>query len=250
MLSRQVTAALDRWNILPDDSAGMPLQLTPPGRFLRHVAALFQQDLTAEALLTLLKHPLTHTGAGAHDHLRRTRDLELHIRRKGLPYPDADDLTRLGASRPDERPRLGRLDRRHLRRPARASDAAAGRLAGHGTCARAEAHRRRVRRARMRPSSGPKTPAARLREIVADLLRRGRSMAATMDARDYGDLFGAILSRGEVRNPDTPHPAYPHLGHARGAGAGRRPGDPRRAERRQLARNARRRSLAEPQAAP
>ena len=29
MLTRQVTAALDRWNILPDDSAGMPLQLSP-----------------------------------------------------------------------------------------------------------------------------------------------------------------------------------------------------------------------------
>ena len=27
MLTRQVSAALDRWNILPDDSAGLPLQL-------------------------------------------------------------------------------------------------------------------------------------------------------------------------------------------------------------------------------
>ncbi len=35
MLSRRVAAALDRWNIIPDDSAGQPLHLSPPGRFLR-----------------------------------------------------------------------------------------------------------------------------------------------------------------------------------------------------------------------
>ena len=55
MLTRQVTAALDRWNILPDDSAGMPLQLSPPGRFLRHVAALFVRKLDAEALLVEIR---------------------------------------------------------------------------------------------------------------------------------------------------------------------------------------------------
>jgi inactivated superfamily I helicase len=37
-LTRQVAAALDRWNITPDDSAGEPLGLTAPGRFLRMVA--------------------------------------------------------------------------------------------------------------------------------------------------------------------------------------------------------------------
>ncbi len=61
MLTRQVTAALDRWDIKPDDSAGMPLALSPPGRFLRHVADLFGKPLTGEALLTLLKHPLCHS---------------------------------------------------------------------------------------------------------------------------------------------------------------------------------------------
>ena len=40
--------------------------------------------LTAEALLVLLKHPLTHTGADRSDHLRCTRDLELHLRRQGI----------------------------------------------------------------------------------------------------------------------------------------------------------------------
>ena len=93
MLTRQVCAALDRWNIIPDDSAGLPLQLSPPGRFLRHVAGLFARRLDSEALLTLLKHPLCHDGAGRVAHLLHTRNLELDLRRYGPPFPDKDSLT-------------------------------------------------------------------------------------------------------------------------------------------------------------
>lgn len=92
MLTRQVAAALDRWNIVPDDSAGLPLHLSPPGRFLRHVAGLFSQRLNNEILLTLLKHPLCHGGDGRGDHLLHTRDLELLLRRKGPPFPDQPSL--------------------------------------------------------------------------------------------------------------------------------------------------------------
>jgi len=92
-LTRQVAAALDRWRILPDDSAGTPLHLTSAGRFLRHVAALGTDRLSSEALLTLLKHPLTHRGSGRGAHLRLTRELELYLRRKGVPFPTCDHLT-------------------------------------------------------------------------------------------------------------------------------------------------------------
>ena len=92
MLTRQVTSALDRWDILPDDSAGAPLHLSPPGRFLRHVAGLFRRKLDGEALLVLLKHPLTHSGKDRNLHQLFTQQLEAQIRRIGLPYPDADNL--------------------------------------------------------------------------------------------------------------------------------------------------------------
>ncbi|SNR36571.1 double-strand break repair protein AddB [Puniceibacterium sediminis] len=201
MLSRQVTAALDRWNILPDDSAGIPPQLTPPGRFLRHVAALFQQDLTAEALLTLLKHPLTHTGAGRSDHLRHTRDLELYIRRNGIPYPTAEVLTAWGETtentgwidwiitvfvQPPEAGEipLGEWLSLHVKR---AESIAAGSLSDDASELWAQNAGRAVK------------------DIVADLQREA-AHGGTMGARDYGDVFGAVLARGEVRNPDTPHP--------------------------------------------
>ncbi|MGL6210040.1 MAG: double-strand break repair protein AddB, partial [Paracoccaceae bacterium] len=86
-LSRQVTAALDRWGILPDDSAGQPLAPSAQGRFLRHVAGLFGQRMTAERLLTLLKHPLAGSGARA-NHLRLTRMLEVQLRKAGPAFPD------------------------------------------------------------------------------------------------------------------------------------------------------------------
>ncbi|PYE84627.1 PD-(D/E)XK nuclease family protein [Pseudoroseicyclus aestuarii] len=89
MLTRQVAAALGRWGITPDDSAGMPLPLSAPGRFLRQVAMLGPKP-GAAALLALLKHPLTWTGADRGMHLLNAQALELHLRRQGCaPTPAA-----------------------------------------------------------------------------------------------------------------------------------------------------------------
>ena len=92
VLTRQVAAALDRWRIRPDDSGGVPLQLTPPGRFTRHVAQLLARQLDAETLLTLLKHPLTSGTDKRNLHQLNTRRFELRMRQRGLPYPDADGI--------------------------------------------------------------------------------------------------------------------------------------------------------------
>ena len=70
MLTRQVTAALDRWAITPDASAGRPLNQSAPGRFLRHVGAAMAKPLRLDHLLTLLKHPLTCSTDLRGDHLR------------------------------------------------------------------------------------------------------------------------------------------------------------------------------------
>jgi double-strand break repair protein AddB len=100
-LTRQVTAALDRWSILPDDSAGRPLALSAPGRFLRHVAGLLGEKLTADRLLTLLKHPLTASGARGR-HLLFTRHLELKLRKYGPSFPCGEDLMSWAQSRTDD----------------------------------------------------------------------------------------------------------------------------------------------------
>ena len=91
-LSRRVAAALARWGITADDSAGKPLALSPPGRLLRLVARGFTEPVTSDFLLTLLKHPLTGAPTARGQHLALVRRLELHLRRFGPAFPTAPDL--------------------------------------------------------------------------------------------------------------------------------------------------------------
>jgi len=209
MLTRQVTSALDRWNILPDDSAGTPLQLSPPGRFLRHVAALFVRRLDAEALLTLLKHPLTHSDENRNIHQLNTQRLEMQIRRDGLPYVEAEGLMRIAEkaaakqSEPEaflawaqwisttftaldgkgEKP-LSAWVADHLER-ANAIAAGASQTDDHELWKR---------------KAGEKA-----REVMDDLTAQAEH-GGDMTASDYADLVGALLATGEVRDRDAPHP--------------------------------------------
>ena len=94
-LIRRVIAALDRWRLCPDESAGQPLSLTGHGLFLRQVAALFGEALSIDRLLVLLKHPMTITGSplvGKNEAPKLARDLELELRRNGPAFPDGECL--------------------------------------------------------------------------------------------------------------------------------------------------------------
>jgi ATP-dependent helicase/nuclease subunit B len=194
-LARQVTVALDRWGIVPDDSAGRPLMLTPPGRLLRQIAALFGQRMTGDRLLALLKHPLVHTGVDRGDHLRRTRDLELHLRRKGPAFPDGAFLQGWGG---DWGAWLaGCLDG----------------LESAGTRPLSDhlAHHRRVAEALAAgpvPGSGelwlaaPGEAAAQAFAALEAESGHGGALAP----HDYAALFDAVLAGQEVRETITPHP--------------------------------------------
>jgi double-strand break repair protein AddB len=206
-LTRQVTAALDRWGITPDDSAGRPLPLTAPGRFLRQVAALFGETLTSEALLALLKHPLTNSAEGARGtHLLHTRDLELHLRRHGPPFPTAADLRRWAGEDPARQAWAGWLGQllegldtigerhlsEHLAEHLRVAEALAGGTGGTGTgTGTGELWEKEAGREARR----------RLDELMREAGAGGR-----LAAFDYQSLFHAILQRGEVREAVGAHP--------------------------------------------
>ncbi|SFS19831.1 double-strand break repair protein AddB [Yoonia litorea] len=202
-LTRQVAAALDRWDITPDDSAGIPLALSPPGRFLRHVADLFGKPLTGEALLTLLKHPLCHSehpDRGAH--LRHTRELELHLRRNGPAFPDAQALLAwansaegrsvwadwLVAHMTDlevdtDRPLSERLER-HI---ALAEALAAGPngIDAGGLWAKNAGHEA---------------------QRICGQLQDAADAGGVMNAREYASLFAGVMNDGVVRDRDAGHP--------------------------------------------
>lgn len=102
-LTRRVTAALDRWRLIPDDSAGRPLSLSPTGLFLRQLAGLNGRALAVDGLVILAKNQrVAMSNRG--EHLRHARDLELHLRAHGPAFPDAAFLLDWGRQRPDRGP--------------------------------------------------------------------------------------------------------------------------------------------------
>jgi ATP-dependent helicase/nuclease subunit B len=78
-LARRVAAELRRWGIEIDDSAGLPLNRTPPGVFLRLVLELATSGLAPVPLLAALKHPLAAGGLAPAAFRDLTRTLEQAI---------------------------------------------------------------------------------------------------------------------------------------------------------------------------
>ncbi|PZQ97703.1 MAG: double-strand break repair protein AddB [Cereibacter sphaeroides] len=207
-LSRQVVAALDRWGILPDDSAGKPLALSAPGRLLRHTARLFGRRISSEILLTLLKHPLTATGWQRGEHLRLTRDLELHLRRNGPVFPTGAAIVEWAAQQGE----VAVVWSAWLDEVLRAVETAgplplAQHIARHLTLTEALAGG---------PAGGSgalwQREAGEAALATVDELRREADSGGILTDADYGDLLGALLARGEVREAVQGHPLVRILG--------------------------------------
>lgn len=81
-LARRVSAELERWDVMVDDSAGRPLSLTATGIFLRLTAQAAESESRLK-LLALLKHPLLRMGQEVADIRLRVRDLEKWWRKAG-----------------------------------------------------------------------------------------------------------------------------------------------------------------------
>ena len=203
-LARRVAAELDRWGLIPDDSAGRPLALTPPGILLRLVAALPGAALTPEALLALVKHPLV-AGATRGPHLRLVERFELKELRGGPPWVRWDELGRFAAEVGDGAPGwLGWLS------------AALEPLAGAGRAPLAE-HVARHRAVAEALAAGPGGGGHGLwaKGAGAAALALIEALAAEADAggivgpQEYRALFQSLIAAREV--PEEAVVAHPGL---------------------------------------
>lgn len=79
-LARRVAAHLARWGIKVDDSAGVPVALTPPGTLLIGIAETLAERFAPVPLLALLKHPLVRSGEGRTAWLEGVRLLDRALR--------------------------------------------------------------------------------------------------------------------------------------------------------------------------
>lgn len=206
-LTRQVTSALERWEIIPDDSAGVPLHLTAPGRFLRHTSALMVKELTTPQLLAILKHPLTHSSDRRNTHLLLTRELELYLRNKRLPFPSEETLKNWSKDQkqPEAVAWVIWLVKSFLNKQAIGSQSFRSLFNKHSEL---------VSEIAAGHDPDPKTPtgllwvekagkeAAEVFENIAAAADHGGTIAA----RDYVDIVSSILSEIDERDPVKPHP--------------------------------------------
>ncbi|MEQ8602162.1 MAG: double-strand break repair protein AddB [Marivibrio sp.] len=91
-LARRTAAALARWGIAVDDSAGRPLAQSQTGVFFRLVAETALTGFAPIPLLALLKHPLAGLGLAPAALRREVRYLERAILRGPKPGPGAKGL--------------------------------------------------------------------------------------------------------------------------------------------------------------
>ena len=90
-LAIRVAAALRRFGILADDSAGENLNATPPAVFLRLLSRAAIAEFAPLPLLALLKHPLTAAGEAPEACRAHARGLEMLLRGP-RPSPGFDGI--------------------------------------------------------------------------------------------------------------------------------------------------------------
>lgn len=86
-LARRVGAALARWGLKVDDTAGRPLGETPVGAFLRLAAACARDEAAPVRLLALLKHPLAAGAEPPAAFRHGVREIERALLRGPRPAP-------------------------------------------------------------------------------------------------------------------------------------------------------------------
>ncbi|MDW8123891.1 MAG: double-strand break repair protein AddB [Geminicoccaceae bacterium] len=100
-LARRVASELARWNIAVDDSAGVPLDQTPPGTFLLLTARVLVEDAPPVPLLAALKHPFAQGGIGQREFRRRVRALERVLLRGPRTAGGLEGLRKELSNRPE-----------------------------------------------------------------------------------------------------------------------------------------------------
>ncbi len=103
LLARRVAAELGRFGIEVDDSAGVPLDQTPPGVFLRLLARAASESFAPVPLLALLKHPLAACGFAPAEFRAGARAFEKFALRGPRPAPGLDGLVAAAGANPRAR---------------------------------------------------------------------------------------------------------------------------------------------------
>ncbi|MFO0986175.1 MAG: double-strand break repair protein AddB [Alphaproteobacteria bacterium] len=207
-LARRVAAALQRWRIEIDDSAGTPLAAAPPMAFLRLVLAAAHEEFAPVPLLALLKHPLAACGMAPGALRARARVLERAALRGPRPPPGLDAAQRLAKGRAAWLDDLARRMAPLTGALAAPSQPAEALLRAHIAAAEALAAAADGDGAARLWAGEAGEAAARFLDELAPALR---AMAPIRPA-DYPELLEALLGGAVVRPRYGTHPRLAILG--------------------------------------
>ena len=205
-LARRVAAELRRWDIEIDDSAGVPLNKTPPGTFLRLVLDLVCDGCAPLPLLAALKHPLAAGGMAPEAFRASVRRLEIATLRGPRPAPGTAGLrAALGSKERELGAFIDRLEAALAPLVAALTQAEApvrALVAAHIAAAEALAASAEERGAERLWCEAAGEAAA---EFLAELLQAADSLPP-LDGTGYQVLFEALLAGPVVRPRFGRHP--------------------------------------------
>jgi ATP-dependent helicase/nuclease subunit B len=224
VLARRVAARLRSFNLLVDDSAGVPVARTVPGSFLDLVLGAVETAFAPPQLMALLKHPLTLLGGEPRDvrtaarALERAAFREIYVGQGLAGVANALDAARSSTDRRHRATRLGEeehhaakrlvADLEHAFAPLAALYAAPG---DHSAASFAEALVR-VAEALARDRAGSSAhlwqgdAGEALSVMLAEMIDAGGAFALTAPA--YAPFYRSLL-QGRVARPRRP--AHPRL---------------------------------------
>lgn len=204
-LSRRVSLKMRRWDVIVDDSAGVPFANSPCGVFLR-LAALFLEDPgDPVAILALLRHPLTQLGRDAPRLTRAVDAIDRAVRGTRPARGLSSVETMLRAKEPIDENALdviAALNEAATLFPQKAAATFSDLFEGHVGAAERIAGRDNL----WSGEDGAKG-ASLLSELagVADEL-------TLINGRRYADVFSALIADAAVRRRDNAHPRLAILG--------------------------------------
>lgn len=88
-LARAVSSALQRFGVEVDDTAGLPLHLSPVGIYLRQILEVLEHDFSAQTVAALLKNPFVRMQKSGEQIRKQVRQAEFE---KRMPRYDEEDI--------------------------------------------------------------------------------------------------------------------------------------------------------------
>ncbi len=191
-LSRRVTTNLERWGIVPDDSAGVPLRFTPPAIFLDLVLQTAREAPDTASFAAVLKHPLCASEWDRGKHLRLTRRLDVKVLRDIGPRINWDAI-REWSKEIEDAPEWVEWLRAVFIEPTHSS------LSGH-----AEAHREAASKLVSGPNGSSDAAlwdknAGETAATIFDQLAKEDAFAGDISDFEYKSIFRALVGKESVR---------------------------------------------------